>query len=296
MSDAPLALLNRYEEYLEVEKGLSSNTLQSYRRDLERFLEFLADRDLSVKRVGPDDVLDYLEYLRRRLSPRSSARALASLRGYYRFLLLENIVASDPTEQTESPRMWQSLPKYLSYEEVDQLLAAPADQDSLGARDGAMIEVLYATGLRVTELVQLKVAETHLEVGYLKTLGKGKRERIVPLGRSGVRAVRRYLKFRPHLARRRESPYLFLSTHGKPMTRQRFWRILRQYGKAAGITKPITPHLLRHSFATHLLENGADLRAVQMMLGHADISTTQIYTYVTRERMKKIYEKHHPRA
>ncbi len=287
-----------YLNYLQVERGLSANTLQAYRRDILDFLSFLDHKKLELPDVGKGELSSYLQALYSRLSARSVARKIVSLRSFYRYLLLDKHVTEDPTETLDSPRTWRSLPKYLTLAEVDRLLQQPDIQVPLGLRDRTMLEVLYATGLRVTELVRLRAAEVNLEVGFLRTQGKGSKERLVPIGDSALGFIQRYLdQARPQLLHKRlNSPYLFVTRQGKPMSRQYFWMMIGKYGRQAAIEKPLTPHILRHSFATHLLERGADLRAVQLMLGHADISTTQIYTHVTRERLKQVYDKYHPRS
>ncbi len=287
-----------YLNYLRVERGLAANTLEAYRCDILDFLSFLNDKKLALPDVRKGELASYLQTLYSRLSARSVARKIVSLRSFYRYLLLDKHVTEDPTENLDSPRTWRSLPKYLTLAEVDLLLQQPDIEVPLGLRDRTMLEVLYATGLRVTELVRLRAAEVNLEVGFLRTQGKGSKERLVPIGDSALGFIRRYLAdARSQLLRKRlNSPFLFVTRQGKPMSRQYFWMMIVKYGKQAAIGKPLTPHVLRHSFATHLLERGADLRAVQMMLGHADISTTQIYTHVTRERLKQVYDKYHPRS
>ncbi|MFQ5696200.1 MAG: site-specific tyrosine recombinase XerD, partial [Terriglobia bacterium] len=231
------------------------------------------------------------------LDSRSVARTLVAVRNFFRFLRQEETIRRNPTEHIESPRMWKRLPKFLTVEEVERLLASPEATTPRGRRDKAMLEVLYATGLRVSELVNLKLSDLQLEAGYLRCLGKGNKERVVPLGKKATTALEAYLRGgRPRLAKRRASAHLFLSRRGQGMTRHNFWRLLGEQARAAGIRGRLTPHVLRHSFATHLLERGADLRAVQLLLGHADISTTQIYTHVAQERLRQIYRMHHPRA
>lgn len=284
--------VDRFTQYLRIEKGLSANTMAAYSRDLRLYLEHLGDRDL----VGaePGDIQGFLSFLYGRgLQARSAARALSAVRGLYRFLALDGGREDNPTATIEVPRSWAPLPRFLSVGEVDRLLDSPDLSRPRGLRDRAMIEVLYATGLRVSELVSLRTGSVDIEDAYLRVVGKGDKERIVPLGESASRAVGAYLG---QGRRRTTSPYLFLNYRGQPLTRAGFWSILRDYGRRADIQREITPHMLRHSFATHLLERGADLRAVQMMLGHADISTTEIYTHVVRERLKQIYSTHHPRA
>ena len=287
-----------YLNHLEVERGLARNTLEAYRRDGEGFLAFLRSKGWTLESVGREHLFEYVRHLHTRLSVRSISRRIVSLRSLYRFLLLDGYLNEDPTETLDSPRTWRSLPSYLTQEEVNHLLAAPDVSKPFGLRDRAMLEVLYATGLRVSELVGLKIAEVDLEGSFLRTLGKGSKERIVPLGDASLDYLNRYLQeSRPHFLRRRlANPFLFLTQQGGPMTRQYFWQLIVRYGRSCGLAKKLNPHVLRHSFATHLLENGADLRAVQIMLGHSDISTTQIYTHVTRKRLKQIYAKFHPRA
>jgi integrase/recombinase XerD len=284
--------VERFVAYLRIERGLSGNTLRSYRHDLDLYCEHLGESD--VKFVGSSDVSAFIKFLYSRgLKPRSAARALAAVRGLHKFLLLEKAVEQNATATVESPRAFVPLPHFLNLEEVDRLMAAPDLGSETGLRDRAMIEVLYATGLRVSELVGLKMDGVNVETGFVRCIGKGNKERIVPLGGSACAAVSAYLKAgRPPFA----SEYLFLSGRGRPLAREEFWQLLKKHAAKAGIRKNISPHMLRHSFATHLLERGADLRAVQMMLGHANISTTQIYTHVIRERLKEIYRSCHPRA
>lgn len=287
-----------YLNYIRVERGLAANTVAAYRRDLEKFAAFCRERKLAPTRVERRQVADFLGRLYQQgLDSRSVARTLVAVRNFFRFLRQENVIPHDPTEHIESPRMWKRLPKFLTVEEVERLLAAPAESSPRGLRDRAMLEVLYATGLRVSELVNLKVLDVQLEAGYLRCLGKGNKERMVPLGKKAAAAVEAYLRRgRPQLQKRVASAQLFLTQRGRGMTRTHFWRLLGARARAAGLRGRLTPHVLRHSFATHLLERGADLRAVQLLLGHADISTTQIYTHVAQERLKQIYRAHHPRA
>jgi integrase/recombinase XerD len=291
--------LDIFLNYLAVEKGLARNTLDAYGRDLARYVEFLEKCGVTEPdRVTPPVVLRFLAFLKEGgLAPRSRARALVALRTFHRFLLAEEHATVNPTTQVEAPKSLNRLPQTLSPEEVERLLSAPLGGEPLCLRDRAMLEVLYATGLRVSELVQLRVMDLQLEVGYLSAFGKRSKQRIVPLGETALAEVRHYLELgRPFLEKEVGSAALFLNRGGKGLTRQGFWKIIKRYAVAASIRKNITPHTLRHSFATHLLENGADLRSVQTMLGHADISTTQIYTHVTRERLKRIHAQHHPRG
>lgn len=284
--------IDRFMQYLRIEKGLSENTMSAYGRDLTLYAEYLRDRDL--KQIGPEIVSRFVTFLYDQgRGARSAARALSAVRGLHRFLILEGATTENPTSVVELPKSWSPLPHFLTIEEVDRLLAAPDTSKPAGLRDRAMLEVLYATGLRVSELVGLTLDEVDLDNGFVRTVGKGDKERLVPLGESAVSAVRDYLA---HGRLKQTSPYLFLNYRGKRLTRAGFWLILRGHGEQAKIHKKISPHMLRHSFATHLLERGADLRSVQLMLGHADISSTQIYTHVIRERLKQIYRSHHPRA
>ena len=293
MSD-PLA---SYLGYLRVEKGLAENTVVAYRRDVSHFLDCLKSSRVALEEVDRRRLQDYLIELYGEVSPRTMARRIVALRSFFRFLLLDGYLSQDPTETLESPRLWRSLPSYLTAQQVEQLLALPDVTTSLGLRNRAMLEVLYGSGLRVSELVNLKIQDLRLDLGIVRTMGKGSKERLVPVGDSAREWVERYLaQSRTHLARRRApTQVLFLSQKGGAMSRQNFWNIVRGFAGQMGVSK-LSPHVLRHSFATHLLENGADLRAVQLMLGHADISTTQIYTHVTRERLRKIYDQFHPRA
>jgi integrase/recombinase XerD len=288
----------QFVNYILVERGLSANTIAAYRRDLMKLSAFCQRRKLRVDGVNRAQVADFLGTLYQQgLDSRSVARVLATLRSFFRFLLQEDQLKVDPTEQIESPRTWKRLPKFLSEEEVERLLQQPDVGVALGLRDRAMLELLYATGLRVSELVGLKVNDVQLEAGYLRCFGKGSKERIVPIGRSATEAVERYLQFgRAGLAKRRSSAHLFLSRRGSGLSRQQFWHRMRIYARAAGIRTKLSPHVLRHSFATHLLDHGADLRSLQMLLGHADISTTQIYTHVAQERLKEVHRQHHPRG
>ncbi len=289
--------LPEYLAALVVERGLAPNTVASYRSDLLRFGQWLERHELDVLACDRADVRRYLSELRGRgLAARSAARALAALRSLFRFLVAVEARSSDPTEELESPRPLRALPRFLTFAQVENLLAAPDVSRPLGLRDRAMLETLYATGVRVSELVTLTIANLRLDPGFLRVLGKGSKERVVPLGSSARGWIARYLEeVRPRHDRRRAAE-LFLTTRGEPMTRQAFWYALKKYGRQAGIEVPLSPHVVRHSFATHLLEHGADLRAVQAMLGHADISTTEIYTHVTRERLRQLYDRAHPRA
>jgi integrase/recombinase XerD len=291
-------LLGEFEVYLRVEKRLAQNSVSSYLLDLAKLNRFTMARDVALTDVSRDEILRFSQHLRAQgLSSRSVARALIAVRGFYRYLLTDGIIAGDPTENLEAPQTHRHLPRFLSGHEVARLLNAPDPADPRGIRDRAMIEVLYASGLRVSELVTLKTTQVNLQLGVLACMGKGSKERIVPIGMEAIRCVRNYLDdSRPLILKNRRSNHLFVSRLASGLTRQGFWKILRAYGRKAGIRQALTPHMLRHSFATHLLENGADLRSVQVMLGHSDISTTQIYTHIARVRLRQIYRKFHPRA
>lgn len=291
--------LDVFLNYLTVEKGLSANTLDAYGRDLSRYVGFLLKKGaMQPNQASALLILEFLGSLKKAgLSSRSRARALVALRTFHRFLLTEGYATDNPTSQIQAPRTLSCLPKTLSPEEVERLLGAPVGDGSLDQRDRAMFDLLYATGLRVSELVGLKISDLQLDVGYLTAFGKRSKQRIVPMGESALEALRNYLDVgRLALDKGRGSLVLFLNRSGNGLTRQGFWKIIKRRAMQAGISKNITPHTLRHSFATHLLDNGADLRAVQTMLGHADISTTQIYTHVTRERLKRLHAQIHPRG
>ncbi len=291
--------LDQFLHYLIVEKGLSKNTIEAYGHGLNRFSNHLREKGVrDWTDVTKFEVKAFLLFLKRKgLSTKTVVRNLVAIRTFFKFLAQEGILEVNPTEELESPKVAKTLPKILSLKEVEQLLEQPNLKTPLGIRDRAMLELLYAAGMRVSELVRLPMNQINLEGGYARLYGKGSRERIVPLGREAVKWVNLYLKdVREKLAKGKESQFLFINRSGKGMSRQRFWKNLKVYGQRAGIQKKITPHLLRHSFASHLLERGADLRSVQMMLGHADISTTQIYTHVTGERLKKVHQRYHPRG
>jgi len=284
--------------YARVEKGLAANSIASYRRDLVDFAGFLQHEGKNLKQVRRDEIRGFLASLYQRgLSARSVARHLVSLRNVFRFLVREGNLHADPTAEIDAPRIGQSLPKYLSAEEVEKLLQTPDASSPAGLRDKAMLEVLYATGMRVSELIGLRWEDFEMNLGVVRCQGKGNKERLIPVGKSALREVEAYVqRGRPGLAKRRNSPFLFLNQRGGRLSRVGFWKILGHYGRAAGFATALTPHVVRHSFATHLLERGADLRSIQLMLGHSDISTTQIYTHVLKERLKQVYQEHHPRA
>jgi len=285
-----LAFLN----FCRLEKGLSANSMDAYTADLSRFISFLGPSGLP----DTDGLRGYLDHLYQSgLSHRSVARHITTLRNFYGFLLREGAISSDPTEYLRTPRQWQTIPKFLNLEEIDKLIQAPDLSRPTGIRDRAMLEVLYASGLRVSELCHLALGDLDTSFGFLKTTGKGNKQRLVPVGKEAIQAVERYLGgARAALLKGRTSRFLFVTARGTCLTRQAFWKSLAGYGRKAGIFRNLTPHVLRHSFATHLLEGGADLRSVQIMLGHADISTTQIYTHVMRSRLRETVERHHPRA
>jgi len=286
-------------DFCRIEKSLAANSLEAYRRDLEKFWAFVQPLAPASPTALQDAGLlaSYLDSLYRSgLASRSIARHLTTLRNYYGFLLREGIISVDPTTVLASPKQWKSLPKYLSIEEINRLAQAPDPGKPAGVRDRAMIELLYASGLRVSELCQLELSDLNLELGVVRVMGKGGTQRMVPVGRSAQNAVAAYLQSsRPRLLEGKASRYLFVTARGGPLTRQGFWKLLSSYGKKVGIFHRLTPHVIRHSFATHLLERGADLRSVQTMLGHADISTTQIYTHVLKSRLKQTVDEHHPR-
>jgi integrase/recombinase XerD len=289
-------LLKGFLNYLTVEKGLAQNTVRSYERDLRKYVNFVAGHGPGS--VSQADVLAFLGRLSEQgMSTPSMARNLAAIRGFHKYLITDGLAREDPTVNIENPRGWKRLPKTLSEKEVESLLDQPDVATPLGLRDKAMLEILYATGLRVSELVGLKLQDINLERGYLTVMGKGSKERAVPLGDAAAAALREYLdRSRPFLLNGRDSEALFISSKRRQITRQMFWERIKVLAAKAGIARSISPHTLRHSFATHLLDNGADLRAVQAMLGHSDISTTQIYTHVSRERLRQIHEKYHPRG
>ncbi len=291
-------MIDVYLGYLRDVRRLSANTVESYARDLSALAAFAEKKGRAVEALDRRDLEAFARAQHADgLSPRSVARTVACVRGYFKFLLAEKKIAADPAEDLRAPRAWPSLPKYLGLEDVDKLLAQPDTSTPRGIRDKALVELLYATGLRVTELLSLKPGDVALDAGYLTCIGKGDKQRIVPLGHAAADWVRRYLAdARPALLKGRKSGWLFVNARGGGrLSRVGFWKLLKEYGVKAGVPRGLSPHVLRHSFATHLLERGADLRAIQMMLGHADLSTTQIYTHVLEARLRAVYDKFHPR-
>jgi integrase/recombinase XerD len=292
-------LIDEYLNYLTVEKGASRNTIDGYSRDLGRYAGFVGEGGTrEIDGIGTEELISFLALLQKEgLAANSVNRALAAIRGFYKYLLREKKVEHTPVAHIELARVWMRLPDVLSREEMELLLAQPGTATPADCRDSAMLELVYATGIRVSELIGLTVNSINWQVGYLVAMGKGEKERIVPVGRTAYDRVKHYLEgARPLLLKGEESDYLFLNRSGKGLTRQGFWKIVKKYAAKAGLGKRVHPHTFRHSFASHLLEGGADLRSVQIMLGHADISTTQIYTHVTRERLKEIHRKFHPRG
>lgn len=296
-----IAAINSFLTHVRVEKGLSNNTVSAYRRDLLKFESFAKKRKLALQSISRDHLVDFLASLYRlKLESRTVARHLVTLRNFFRYAQMQEFISEDPSQNLESPKIRRSLPDYLRLEEVEKLLAQPDEKTPIGLRDRAMLEVLYSSGLRVSELTGLRVMDLDRTAGYVRCIGKGDKERVVPIGKKAMALVDRYLRdARPKLLGKGQlthSQVLFLNRCGGGFSRVGVWKILSAYGRQAGLRVALTPHMLRHSFATHLLERGADLRSVQLMLGHSDISTTQIYTHVVEERLKQIYKAHHPRA
>lgn len=292
-------LLDEFLNSLLVEKGLSKNTLEAYSRDIIKYLNFLDTKSISPLHATPSHIVSFLSHLKGNgISTRSYARNLVAVRMFYKFLLHQSYLSSSPTATIDIPRLATRLPDVLSLEDVEKILNAPKMDNQTGLRDKAMLETLYATGMRVSELVSVKLNDLNLQSGYIIAYGKGSKERIVPLGESAVLAIKDYLDTsRPKILKARKSEHLFITNRGKKLTRQAFWALIKKYALVAGISpKRVKPHVLRHSFATHLLERGADLRSIQTMLGHADISTTQIYTHVKTDKLKEIHKKSHPRG
>jgi integrase/recombinase XerD len=292
-------LLDAYLTHLRVERRLADHTLESYGRDLQRLGAFAAGIQKPVLQLHRNELERFVDGLMNEgLSPRSVARMVAAVRGFYRFAAVAQHISSNPADDLQAPRAWPALPKFLGVEDVNKLIAQPDVSTPRGLRDRALIEVLYATGLRVSELIRLRASDLDLEAGYLSTTGKGNKQRIVPVGEQAASWLTRYIREgRPRLLGGKASPWLFVNAkRGTSLTRVGFWKILKGYGLKAGLARTLSPHVLRHSFATHLLEHGADLRSIQMMLGHADLSTTQIYTHVLEARLRAVYDRFHPRA
>jgi integrase/recombinase XerD len=289
--------LDTFIDHLWLEDGLSKNTLESYRADLSQFSAWLAKQKIALLAADQVNIQQYLAVKFPQSKPRSIGRLVASLRRFYRYCLREHLIEEDPTLQIESPKLPRSLPKSLNEQEVEDLLNAPDIDQPIGLRDRAMLELLYASGLRVSELVSIQVNEVSTQDGVVRVTGKGSKTRLVPMGEEAADWIVRYLKYsRPEILQKKMSDALFVTTRAGAMTRQAFWYLIKRYAVQAGIDKPMSPHVLRHAFATHLLNHGADLRVVQMLLGHSDISTTQIYTHVARERLKNLHSVHHPRG
>lgn len=296
-SSSPEDALRLFLEFLSVEKGLAVNTVLSYSRDLRKLFQFLQKEKLRWDQAGEEDLVKFIHAESRAgLRARSLARLISSLKSFFKFLVLDGLMKKNPAANLSSPKIWLTLPKFLTVSEVESLLSQPDEKEIKGFRDKAMLEVLYATGLRVSELIHLMPEDLNLEANFLICKGKGGKERIVPLGSLAVKAIRRYMdEARPRFLKKL-SRELFLTRRGEAFTRQGFWKMLKEYAEKAGLSAQISPHVLRHSFATHLLERGADLRSIQLMLGHSQITTTQIYTHVSRERIRRVYDKYHPRA
>jgi len=291
-------LIDTFLDYLFVERGLSNNTVVSYREDLNSYIDFMIKSHIdALSKITKNDITNFMMNQKDKgLASNSIARRLAAIRMFHRFLARERIVKNDPTNLIDSPKLWKKIPETLSLSEVEALLAQPDIRDKQGIRDKAILETLYATGMRVSEAANLRVNNVYLDIGFLRCIGKGNKERVIPLGKKAIASIKRYLEaVRPRLLKNKESEFLFLNRFGKRISRQSLWKIIRRYAKQARIKKSIRPHILRHSFATHLLERGADLRSVQEMLGHSNISTTQIYTHINKERLKSIHKMFHPR-
>jgi len=291
-------LIDSFLDYLSVERALAKNTIIAYREDLNIYLDFIAKRKITVlSGITKNDIVEFmLAEKTKGISPTSISRRLAAIRMFHRFLTRERILKNDPTVLIDTPKLWKKVPDALSLNEVEALISQPNVRDYQGARDKAILETLYATGMRVSEATYLKTNNVNLDIGFLRCIGKGNKERIIPLGRKAISSINRYLEFsRPHFLKKKTSEQLFISRSGAKLSRQSVWKLIKRYAKEAKIKKPIKVHTLRHSFATHLLERGADLRSVQEMLGHSNISTTQIYTHIDKERLKTIHKKFHPR-
>lgn len=292
-------LLDQFLNYLSIEAGLSANTIDSYKNDLKGYIKFLEKRKITaIEKVSAKEISGFIGWLSdKRMAPSSISRKLTSIRRFHRFLVAEERVDSDPTGALDSPRLWRKLPSVLTAEEMERLIDQPKGRDALALRDRAILEFLYATGVRISELIGIRRKNVMAEVELIRVIGKGQKERVVPIGKQALLAMQEYLDYsRPKLANEYSEDVLFLNRRGRSFSRMGLWKVLRKHVTGAGITKKVTPHTIRHSFATHLLEGGADLRAVQEMLGHADISTTQIYTHLDREYLRQEHRQHHPRS
>jgi integrase/recombinase XerD len=291
-------LIDTFLNYLSVERGLSNNTIISYREDLNTYLDFMEKQSIgALSKISRNNITDFmLNQKDKGISANSVARRLAAIRMFHRFLAREKILKSDPTNLIDSPKLWKKIPDTLTLNEIESLIAQPDIRDKQGIRDKAILETMYATGMRVSEAVNLRLDNVNLDIGFLRCIGKGNKERVIPLGKKAIASLKKYLEAsRPYFLKSKTSEYLFVSRFGKKISRQSFWKLIKKYARQARIKKPIRPHILRHSFATHLLERGADLRAVQEMLGQSNISTTQIYTHINRDRLKSIHKQFHPR-
>ena len=299
MSDSDRQILDAFIDNIWIEKGLSQNTLDSYRSDLEQFSSWLEKNNLSYIKTSKKEILSYLSFLfQKGLGSKTVARKLSSLKSFYRYLVFKSIIPNDPSSEVETPKLLKSIPKSISEKEVEALLAAPDEKTDIGLRDKTMIETLYSCGLRISELTNLELLNLNLRQGVIRVIGKGQKERLVPMGDQLIGLLELYISSsRKNLLNKRHSDFLFLSTRGQKMTRQSFWHRIKHYCLASGFEPDkISPHVLRHAFATHLLNNGADLRVVQLLLGHSDLNTTQIYTEVARQRLKRLHTEHHPRG
>jgi integrase/recombinase XerD len=291
-------LIDSFLDYLSVERGLAKNTIIAYREDLNIYLDFMIKRGINaLSKVSKNDIIEFMLFEKDGgISPTSISRRLAAIRMFHRFLVRERVLRDDPTTLIDSPRLWKKVPDTLSLNEVELLISQPDVRLKQGARDKAILETLYATGMRVSESTNLKVNNVNLDIGFLRCIGKGNKERVIPLGKKAINSINKYLEFsRPYFLKNKTSEFLFVNRSGNKLSRQSIWKLIKQYAKEAKIKKPIKVHTLRHSFATHLLERGADLRSVQEMLGHSNISTTQIYTHIDKERLKTIHKMFHPR-
>jgi integrase/recombinase XerD len=291
-------LIDSFLDYLSVERALANNTIMAYRADLNQYLDFIDKRGITIlSKAAKNDIVEFmLAQKSQGISPTSISRRLAAIRMFHRFLARERILKNDPTTLIDSPKLWKKVPDTLSVNEVEALISQPDLRDEQGSRDKAILETLYATGMRVSELSNLKTNNVNLDIGFLRCIGKGNKERIIPLGKKAIQNIKRYLEFsRPHFLKQKTSEFIFVGRSGTKLSRQSVWKLIKRYARQAKIKKLIKVHTLRHSFATHLLERGADLRSVQEMLGHANISTTQIYTHIDKERLKTIHKMFHPR-